>query len=70
VGRLLLEGAHGRAHAWLSARMDPLAVIVRDAGGVRVIAIDAAAALSIDALRERLPELDAALGHRNLNRPA
>ncbi len=46
--------------AWVSAALEPYAVIVRDALGIRVIDVGAGA-VSLEQLRERIPGLDAML---------
>ena len=59
IERVVVEADHGAAGAWLAATKAPLAVIIRDAGGVRAVGIDSA--VTLQALRARVPGLDAAL---------
>lgn len=46
--------------AWVFAAREPYALIVRDADGVHALAVGAAE-ISLEQLRERIPELDAVL---------
>ncbi len=46
--------------AWRLIRKEPYALVVRDAAGVRAVGTDAVA-LSLDRLREEVPDLDAVL---------
>lgn len=56
---VMRAGGDERA-AWVLAAMEPHALVVCEAGSVRVIGIDATAA-SLEQLRERIPGLDALL---------
>lgn len=60
VERVVLHSNRGDGHLWFSAAMEPYALIVRDADGIRVIATDAAA-VSLRELRQRVPGIDMAL---------
>ena len=51
-------GARG---AWLSAVKEPYALVLRDGEGVRAFPAGAAA-VTLEELRERIPELEALLG--------
>ncbi len=46
--------------AWFAVAMEPYALVVRDAGGLRAVGPDAEA-LSLDELREQIRGLDALL---------
>lgn len=61
IERVVLSADRGNSGIWFSAAKELYALIVRDAEGVRVVASDATT-VSLDALREKVPELDAALG--------
>jgi hypothetical protein len=61
IGRLVLEGRPGRTHAWLTASLEPLAVLVGEAGTIRVLALDPALPLAPEDLRPHLGALQAAL---------
>lgn len=60
IERVVLRSDRGNTGAWISASMEPYALIVRDAGGIRSINIDAAAG-SFEELRVGVPGLDAVL---------
>ena len=50
----------GEAGFWFSFEKEPYALVVRDAGGTRAVNV-AAIAVSMEELRERMPDLDALL---------
>jgi hypothetical protein len=60
IERVVVRCQVGSLGAWLGATKEPYALVLRDEGGLRVV--DASATeVSLEALRERLPGLDAAL---------
>lgn len=70
IERVVLSAGRSAGLAWITALKEPHALIVRDARGLH--AFDAGAApVSLDALREKIPELDAALValSESINRP-
>jgi hypothetical protein len=60
IERVELHSGWGNTRVWLSAIKEPYALIVRDAGGLWAVDIDAAA-VSLEALRQRVPGLDTVL---------
>lgn len=60
IERIVLHANTGAAHGWFSAAKEPYALIVREAGGIRAIDCGAVA-VSLEELREKVPELDVAL---------
>ncbi len=61
IERIVVRGGRGASGpAWLFAAVEPYALIVRDAGGVRVVAFGDAG-VSLEGLREAIPRLDAIL---------
>ncbi|UCD69635.1 MAG: hypothetical protein JSW48_06115 [Betaproteobacteria bacterium] len=56
IERVSMRAKSAAAHAWLTACKEPLALVVRDAQGIR--AIEVTTALSIERLRDEIPELD------------
>lgn len=60
IERVVLHSGWGNTRVWFSAIKEPYALIVRDAGGLWVIDTDAAA-VSLEALRQRVPGLDTVL---------
>ena len=50
----------GIVGAWFSVAKQPYALVVRDAAGIQAVDIDVS--ISLEELRERIPELDALLG--------
>lgn len=60
IERTLLHACHGKSGLWLWAAKQPYALIVRDAGGLRVFGVEAAA-VSIEGLCASVPGLDALL---------
>lgn len=62
IERVVLQACHGKAGLWLSGAMQPHALIVRDAGGMRAFGVAAAVAtVSIEGLCASVPGLDALL---------
>ena len=60
IERTVLSAGQSAGRAWITALKEPHALIVRDARGLR--AVDAGSGpVSLDALRETVPGLDAAL---------
>jgi len=60
IERIVLRAGRSAAMAWCTALKEPHALVVRDARGLR--AVDARAApIPLDALREKVPGLDALL---------
>jgi len=60
IERVVLHSGRGNTRVWFSATKEPYALIVRDAGGLWAIDTDAAA-VSLEALRQRVPGLDTVL---------
>ena len=60
IERVVVQQGGSAQLAWVSAAVEPYALIVRDAFGIRVIDLGAEAA-SLEQLRERIPGLDALL---------
>ena len=60
IERVVLHSHRASGHAWCSAAKEPYALVVRDANGIRAIDTDAAA-VSLEALREKVPGLGAVL---------
>lgn len=60
IERVLLDAGRCALVAWVSAALEPYALIVRDALGIHVIAVGAGA-VSLEHLLERIPGLDALL---------
>ncbi len=60
VKRIVRHAQGGDQPRWLSVTMAPYALVLRDAAGTRVVNADGAAT-SLDALREDVPQVDAAL---------
>lgn len=60
IERVVLSAELSAGLAWVTALKEPVALIVRDAGGIRALDIGAGP-LSLDTLREKLPGLDAVL---------
>jgi hypothetical protein len=60
IERVVVHAHVGALGAWFTAAKEPHALIVRDAGGIRALAVGATA-VSLDALREEIPGLDAVL---------
>ena len=61
IERIVTQADRWKERAWFLVRKEPYAIVVRDAAGVRAVGTDAVA-LSLDRLREEVPELDAVLG--------
>lgn len=60
IERVVVRSSRMARGAWVTAAVEPQAVVVRDAAGVRLVALDGAAS-SLEQLRERIPGLDALL---------
>ncbi len=60
IERVVVHSGRGARGAWASASVEPYALVVRDAGGIRLVDIGAVA-VSLEDLRERIPGLDALL---------
>ncbi len=60
IERVVVHSGMGALGAWFTAAKEPYALVVRDAGGIRVVDIGATV-LSLEALREGIPGLDAVL---------
>jgi len=60
IERVVLHSGRGNTRVWFSAIKEPYALIVRDAGGLWAIDTDAAA-VPLEALRQRVPGLDTVL---------
>ena len=60
IERVVVHSGVGALGAWFSAAKEPYALVVRDAGGVRVLDIGAGL-FSLEALREGIPGLDSVL---------
>lgn len=58
IERVVLHADRGARRLWVSAAKEPAAIVVRDAGGTWAVGAGANA-ISLDELRERIPELDA-----------
>jgi hypothetical protein len=58
--RVVLRSARFGPGAWVSAAVEPWAMIVQDGAGVRVVGVGASPP-SLDELRGRIPGLDALL---------
>lgn len=61
IERIVTHADRWKERAWFLVCKEPYAIVVRDAAGVRAVGTDAVA-LSLDRLREEVPELDAVLG--------
>lgn len=60
IERVVVHSGLGALGAWFVAAKEPYALVVRDAGGVRVLDLGAAV-VSLEALRREVPGLDAVL---------
>jgi hypothetical protein len=60
IERVVVHSDMGALGAWLTAAKEPYALVARDAGGIRALDIGATA-VSLEALREGIPGLDAVL---------
>ena len=61
VERVVVLAGTGASAAWFTASKEPYALVVRDEGGVHVVGLGAEA-VSLEALREKVPGLDDGLG--------
>lgn len=60
IERVVVRSSRMARGAWVTAAVEPQAVVVRDAAGVRLVELDGEA-MSLEQLRERIPGLDALL---------
>jgi hypothetical protein len=60
IERVVVHADMGALGAWFTAAKEPYALVVRDAGGIRALEIGATV-VSLEALREGIPGLDAVL---------
>lgn len=60
IERIVLHSDLRSTRIWISAAKEPYALVIRDAGGMRAFDTDAVA-VSLDRLREKIPELDTLL---------
>ncbi len=60
IERVAVRSCHGEAWGWLSAVVEPFAIVVRDPVGARAIGIDGAP-MDLGILVERVPGLAAIL---------
>jgi len=60
IERVVINVNRGKARAWFTVAKEPFALVVRDSGGVRAVATTASA-VSLDELRQRIPELETLL---------
>jgi hypothetical protein len=60
IERVVVHSGMGALGAWFTAAKEPYALVVRDAGGLRALDIGATV-VSLEALRELVPGLDAVL---------
>ena len=60
IERVAVHSGTGALGAWFTAAKEPYALVVRDADGIRALDIGATA-VSLEALREGIPGLDAVL---------
>ncbi|HEU0203289.1 MAG TPA: hypothetical protein VFR86_23015 [Burkholderiaceae bacterium] len=61
IERVVLHASQGDTGLWVWAAKELHVLIVRDENGTRALGTDAAA-VSLDALREQVPQLDSVLG--------
>ncbi len=57
IERAVVRSGRGALGMWVTAALEPYALVVRDAGGVRAVGVDGAA-VSLEQLRGRIPGLD------------
>ena len=60
IERVVVRSGAGSLGAWFAAVKEPYALVVRDAGGIRSLALGETA-VSLEALREEIAGLDAVL---------
>jgi len=60
IERTVTHAQRFMAHWWFVVAKEPHALVVRDAGGVRAVAV-AAVQVSLERLLEEVPDLDTAL---------
>jgi len=61
IERVLRQVGGGGAGAWCLLEKQPHALVVHDAGGLRVLDTGAGTSTSLDRLRREIPQLDAVL---------
>lgn len=69
IARVFLHTASGEGFAWLTASKDPQAIVVRDGEGTRAIGASDST-ITLEMLRERIPDLDLVLASPDLDREA
>ncbi len=57
VERVVLRSARGRGAVWVAAEVEPCGLVVRDAGGLRAVALDGTP-LALGDLRARVPAVE------------
>ncbi len=57
VERVVLRSGRGRGGVWVAAEVEPCGLVVRDAGGLRAVALDGTP-LALEDLRARVPAID------------
>ena len=60
IERVVLHSVRDARRLWVSAAKEPMALVVREAGGTWAVGADATA-IPLGELRERIPGLDALL---------
>jgi len=60
IERVVVNVNHGRDRAWFMFAKEPFALVVRDSSGMRALTTTASA-VSLDELRERIPDLETLL---------
>jgi hypothetical protein len=60
IEHIVQHSERSRRHCWLTATKVPYAIVLCDQDGVRAIGADARP-IALEQLRQRVPELDAAL---------
>ncbi len=60
IERVVVRADRAGLGIWVTAAVEPHAIVVRDPDGARAVEVDGAA-LSVDALRESVPGLDGLL---------
>jgi len=60
IEHVVVNGTRGATGAWFTISKEPYAFVVRDESGMRMIATGAGA-VSLDELREKVPELETLL---------
>lgn len=60
IERVVTHARQSNSSVWFSVSKEPLALVIRDADGIRAIETDTAG-VSLEQLRAEIPELDAVL---------